>query len=383
MSIIKNSNIYVEGVGIVKTSIRFENGIIQEIGDDLNGEDSITLEEQEILSPGFIDEHTHGANNADSMDGTKESLETISKAILQEGTTSFLFTTMTMKKKEILKALDTIQSYLSSPLKNAAKSYGIHLEGPFISENFAGAQNKEDILPLNTSDLEEFIQASHDHIKEMTFSYKPGHDDFIQLAKEHGIVLSLGHTDDTYQEAKEAFDKGVKLTTHTYNAMKGFHHREAGTVGALFLDDTVSCELILDLHHVCKESAEILYKMKGKDHIILITDSMEAKYLKEGIYQLGGNPVYVKDGTARLKDGTLAGSILKMNDAVRNAKNVFQLSLSDAIDLASINPAKNLKIDKEVGSIKKGKKADFIVIDNKVDILKTYKDGNIVYQKGE
>ena len=383
MSIIRNSNVYLENKGIVKTSLRIENGVIVEIGDNIVLDDAITLPEKMILVPGFIDEHTHGANGADAMDCKRESLHTIAKAILKEGTTSLLFTTMTMEKKRILSSLSTIREYLSSQDPSCAEGLGVHLEGPFISPVFCGAQNKEDILNLNADDLNDFIIASGDTIKEMTFSYKANHDDFIKKAEEHHIALSLGHTDDTYQEAKEAFDKGVRLTTHTYNAMRGFHHREAGTVGALMLDDRVSSELILDLHHVCRESAQILFRMKGKDHIILITDSMEAKYLKDGQYELGGNPVYVKDGTARLIDGTLAGSILKMNDAVRNAKDVFSLSLTDAIDLATINPARNLGVDDRLGSIRVGKRADFALIDEDVNVYQTFRNGECVYRKGE
>ncbi len=383
MSVIRDSNIYVEGKGIVRTSLKIENGIIKEIADDIDSDDEITLPDKLILSPGFIDEHTHGANGADAMDCKSESLKKISESILMEGTTSFLFTTMTMKKDCILLALNTIRDYLPTQGDRCSQALGIHLEGPFISKSYSGAQNTEDILDLDMDSLTDFIKASGNTIKEMTFSYKSGHDDFIELAKKNGIALSLGHTDDTYQEAKEAFDKGVRLTTHTFNAMRGFHHREAGTVGALMMDNRVCCELILDLHHVVKESAQLLYRLKGKDHITLITDSMEAKYLEDGQYELGGNPVYVKDGTARLLDGTLAGSILKMNDAVRNVKDVFSLSLADAIDMASINPARNLGVENRLGSIKVGKEANFTVIDEDVNVYQTFVHGNCVYRKGE
>ncbi len=383
MSVIRDSNIYVEGKGIIRTSLKIENGIIKEISDDIDDEDSITLPEKLIVSPGFIDEHTHGANGADAMDSKEESLKKIAESILMEGTTSFLYTTMTMKKERILSALNIIRDYLPRQRKRCSQALGVHLEGPFISKSYSGAQNIDDILDLDANALNEFIKASGNTIKEMTFSYKSGNDDFIELAKKNNITLSLGHTDDTYKEAKEAFDKGVRLTTHTYNAMRGFHHREAGTVGALMLDDRVCCELILDLHHVSKESADVLYRLKGKDHITLITDSMEAKYLEDGQYELGGNPVYVKDGTARLIDGTLAGSILKMNDAIRNAKDVFSISLTDAIDMATINPARNLKVDDRLGSIKVGKEANFVVLDENVNVYQTFVHGECVYRKGE
>ena len=185
----------------------------------------------------------------------------------------------------------------------------------------------------------------------------------------------------TYEEALNAINNGFTTSTHTYNAMKGIHHREIGTLGAVMLDDRVKCELIADLHHVSAGAIRLLYKAKGKDGIILITDSMEAKGLPDGMYQLGGNPVVVKEGTARLENGTLAGSILHLNEGVRNVKNVLGLTLEDAIDLATINPARNMGLDKEIGSIKVGKRADFAIIDSNVNVYKTIRDGKIIYSK--
>ena len=171
------------------------------------------------------------------------------------------------------------------------------------------------------------------------------------------------------------------MTTHTYNAMKGIHHREIGTVGAALLYDELACELICDLHHVSEDAIRLLYKSKPKDKLILITDSMEAKFLNEGKYSLGGQPVIVKDGTARLENNTLAGSILHMNDAIRNLMNVCNLSLEEAIDKATINPAINLKIDSTKGSISIGKDADFVIIDKNLNIYRTYVNGKLVYKK--
>ena len=185
----------------------------------------------------------------------------------------------------------------------------------------------------------------------------------------------------TYEEALNAINNGFTTSTHTYNAMKGIHHREIGTLGAVMLDDRVKCELIADLHHVSAGAIRLLYKAKGKDGNLLITDSMEAKGLPDGMYQLGGNPVVVKEGTARLENGTLAGSILHLNEGVRNVKNVLGLTLEDAIDLATINPARNMGLDKEIGSIKVGKRADFAIIDSNVNVYKTIRDGKIIYSK--
>lgn len=377
----KNSHIYVKGLGIVKTGLKINNGRIEAIGNDIQDEGLIELPDSQILVPGFIDEHIHGAGNADAMHGKMSELHTIAKYQAMDGTTTFNFTTMTMKKETILNALSTINDYLSVEQKEGARVMGIHLEGPFISQAFCGAQNPEDILPLNIQDLDDFIHASGDHIKEITVSYKPGNEAFANELLKHHIAPALGHTDDNREEAFDAIEHGFRIATHTYNAMKGFHHRDVGALGAVMLSDKVSCELIADLHHVCKEAIQVLYKMKGKDRITLITDSMEAKGLPDGLYELGGNPVYVKDGTARLKDGTLAGSILHLNEGVRNVRNVLSISLPDAIDMATINPARNMGLEKEIGSIEIGKKADFAIIDNDVNVYETIRDGYSIYRR--
>ncbi len=376
----KNSRIYVEGKGIIKTNLSIENGYIKAIGDNLDTTGFEELEEDKILIPGLVDEHIHGAGGADAMNGKMEDLMTIAKYQAMDGTTSFNFTTMTMKKDIILKALKTIAEYMSED-REGARVMGIHLEGPFICEAFCGAQNPGDILPLNVDDLNDFIKASHDHIKIITACYKPGHEDFAKVLSDHDIMASLGHTDDTSEEAFDAFNHGFKTATHTYNAMKGIHHREIGTLGAVMLDDSVKCELIADLHHVSPGAIRLLYKNKGKDRIILITDSMEAKGLPDGMYQLGGNPVVVKDGTARLENGTLAGSILHLNDGVKNIKDVLGISLEEAIDMASINPARNMHLDHEIGSIKEGKRADFAIIDKDVRVYKTIRDGKVIFAR--
>ena len=376
----KNSRIYVEGKGIIKTNLAIENGMIKAIGDDFDTADFEELEEDKILIPGLVDEHIHGAGGADAMNGKMEDLMTIAKYQAMDGTTSFNFTTMTMKKDIILKALKTIAEYMSED-RDGARVMGIHLEGPFICEAFCGAQNPGDILPLNVDDLNNFIKASHDHIKIITACYKPGHEDFAKVLSDHDIMASLGHTDDTSEEAFDAFNHGFKTATHTYNAMKGIHHREIGTLGAVMLDDSVKCELIADLHHVSPGAIKLLYKNKGKNRIILITDSMEAKGLPDGMYQLGGNPVVVKDGTARLENGTLAGSILHLNDGVKNIKDVLGISLEEAIDMASINPARNMHLDHEIGSIKEGKRADFAIIDKDVRVYETIRDGKVIYTR--
>ena len=370
----KNSYIYIEGKGIVKSSLKIENGKFISFDHEDNFEE---LDDNYIIVPGFIDEHIHGSNGSDSMNDTKLSLDNISNSLIKEGVTSFLATTMTMPKQDILNALRNIGNYSN---ENGASLLGIHLEGPFISSSFCGAQNPINIIKPTKELLLEYIKESNNKIKIITISPENTDDEIYKILLDNNVVISAGHTNATCKDIKHALDLGLSMTTHTYNAMKGIHHREIGTVGAALLYDELACELICDLHHVSDDAIRLLYKSKPKDKLILITDSMEAKFLEDGEYSLGGQPVFVKDGTARLENNTLAGSILHMNDAVRNLMNVCNLSLEEAIDKATINPAMNLKIDKNKGSINIGKDADFTIIDKNLNIYRTYVNGKLVYK---
>ncbi len=378
---IKNSKIYVKGAGITSSSLSIINGIISDIG-DMNAASYPQLKDGLILVPGFIDEHIHGANGADAMDADPESLKKISQAVLQEGTTSFLFTTMTERRDSISSSLAVIADFIAKG-DYGATPLGVHLEGPFISEKFAGAQDPDYILEPDIDALREFICASRSSIKMLTMTYTDNCNEFVSEVMRHGVVPSLGHTDCTAQEAHRAIELGIRCATHIFNAMKGFHHKDVGAAGALMCDDRASCELICDLRHVCADAIKLLYKCKGKDKIILITDSMEAKYLPDGEYALGDNKVFAKDGVATLANGTLAGSVLKLNEAVRNVKSVLDISLEDAIDMATLNPARNLKIDKNKGSVAAGKDADFAVIDQDLNVYATVVGGEIRFCKGE
>jgi N-acetylglucosamine-6-phosphate deacetylase len=197
--------------------------------------------------------------------------------------------------------------------------------------------------------------------------------------KETGVVVSIGHSDALYEEAAEAIQKGVTHCTHLFNGMRGLHHREPGVAGAVLLHDEVRCELISDGIHVRPEIIRLVYQIKGKDGIILITDAMRAKCLGQGIYDLGGQQVTVDHSKATLADGTLAGSILKMNNAVKNIMQFTGCSLVDAIQMAAANPAKQLGIFDRKGSISVGKDADIVVLDDSFEIAMTICRGNVAY----
>ena len=376
----KHSNIYVYGKGLVKTSLSIEDGKIKSIGNTLEGEELLELDQKYIVLPGFVDKHIHGANSADFMNPSKESIKLILSAIAREGTTSCLATTMTQSMENIGLSLANIAEYIEEkPL--GVEILGIHLEGPFISPKHAGAQPLKYIIPCDIKSFDELNKKAKNHIKQVTLAVEENGLEFVKYLTTQGIVASLGHTDCSYEEAKAAIHQGATSVSHMFNAMRGLHHRNAGTVGAGLLEDDLVCELICDLIHVSEPVVQLLYKNKGKDGICLITDAMEAKWMPDGDYQLGGQKVIVKNGEARLMDGTLAGSTLKMNEAIYNFMKATGISLVDAVDLATINPAKCLHIEDRKGSIEIGKDADFVVVDQDFNVYMTVCRGEIVYSK--
>lgn len=373
---IKSSNIYFENQSIKKGTITFVNERIS-----LKEEDGeyLQLDDKYIVLPGFIDEHIHGCNNHDAMDGSVEDIRVIASSLPREGVTSFLATTMTMDNQSILKSLSSIKDYIENYNNDGAKVLGIHLEGPFISASNAGAQDVKNIVKFDKKLFDNYLSVSNNHIKQVTFAYEENGSEMVKYLVSKNIVASIGHTICTSDLLEKGINEGISCSTHTYNAMKGIHHREIGTVGQVMLNDNINCELICDLHHVSLDAIKLLFKAKGKDKIILISDSMRAKYLSDGEYTLGGFPVFVKDCMAKLKDGTLAGSILKLNDALKNIKNPLNLSIEEASDLVSKNPSKNLSLYHEIGSIKEGKYADLTIVDKDFNVYMTIVHGHIVY----
>ena len=376
----KNSNIYVYGKGIVESSLLIENGNISSISSDINEENLIELPKNLFLVPGFVDKHIHGANKSDFMNPTKEDVKNIVSAIVKEGTTSCLGTTMTQSLENIKKAVRNIGEYIEEN-HDGVEVLGIHLEGPFVSPKFAGAQPAEYILKCNIETMKEINEASLNHVKLVTYACEEDGLDFTEYLAENNIVASIGHSNSTNECMHEAVLRGATSVTHTYNAQRGLHHRDVGVLGTALIEDKLSCELICDLIHVSGPAVKLLYKCKGKDNICLITDSMEAKYMPDGKYMLGGQDVFVKDNAAKLENGTLAGSTLKLNEGVRNFRNTLGLSFTDAIDFASINPARCLGVDDRKGSIEVGKDADLIVVDEDYNVYMTICRGNVMYSK--
>jgi len=371
---------YVEGKGIVKTSLKFENGLISEITDSVVS-DGLTIPENWLVLPGYIDQHVHGAAGCDAMDATTAAILTMAMTVAQEGVTTFCPTTMTQSVENINKALANIKQYIEENHPEGAKVLGVHLEGPYISKDYIGAQPLSYVQNPGVESFKKYQKASGNHIRIVTLAPEvSGSEELIPYLVQEGIVASIGHTASKFQDVKKAVGLGARNLTHTYNAMRPLHHREIGTVGAAFLLDDLACEIICDGIHLSVPAMQLLLKNKPKDKVILVTDAMRAKAIGEGESELGGQKVFVKNGEARLGDGTLAGSVLTMDRAVRNMINLVGLPIEQAVDMATINPAKNLGIDKEEGSIAKGKKANFVVVDENFNVKMTIREGRIIYQ---
>ena len=378
MKCFKNAMVYVAGEGVKKCTVGFDETILS-IGADLAAEE-ILLPEGAIVLPGFIDQHIHGAGGSDCMDATVSDYETIAKTVAAEGTTSFVITTMTQSVENITKAMEAVKEY-GSAQRDGARVVGIHLEGPFIAAAYKGAQPLEYVAKPDVEVFKAYNEASGNAIKIVTLAPEvEGSDELIAYLTENNIVASIGHTGAKCAEIEKAIAAGASNVTHTYNAQTALHHREIGTVGSAMLFDELNCELIADTIHVSVPAMKLLIKNKPDDKISLITDAMRAKGIPDGVSELGGQVVYVKNGEARLADGTLAGSVLRMNRALQNVVTKVGVPFTKAVDFATINPARMLGIDGETGSIAIGKRADFTVINENYDVLYTISGGKVIYK---
>ncbi|CUQ21790.1 N-acetylglucosamine-6-phosphate deacetylase [Turicibacter sanguinis] len=363
--------------GILRNKVLVFNERIKEFRDNVPTNCHVIDAKGMYVTPGLIDVHVHGSCGADTMDQTVEAIKLISQGIAKNGVTSFLPTTMTMSREDIYGALDIVRECMNKTL-NGAKVLGAHLEGPFINAIYKGAQPERYI-----------IKPSYDFIKEYTdviklVTYAPEMDDNYSFTKEvkekTDITLSIGHTNATYNQAKQAFACGCSHVTHLFNAMTPLNHREPGVVGAALTSD-VFTELIADTIHVNQELFQFILDNKGKDKMILITDSMRAGCMKDGKYDLGGQEVIVKDGAARLSSGTLAGSVLTLNKAIYNFFQNTDATFDEVIHMGTLNPATSIGVSDFKGSLEIEKDADIAIFDEEMNCYLSIVEGREVYNK--
>ncbi|WP_249598849.1 N-acetylglucosamine-6-phosphate deacetylase [Peribacillus frigoritolerans] len=342
----------------------------------------ITLSPDYQVIPGAIDIHIHGASNSDAMDATHDALSIMAKTLPKEGTTSFLATTMTQSTQAIESALLNAGKYIENQTQENAEIVGIHLEGPFISPARKGAQPEDYIVDPDVTLFKSWQKMAENQIKLVTLApEQPNGLDLAAHLRGTGVVASIGHSDATYDQIDEAIQAGTTHVTHLYNGMRGLHHREPGVLGAAYLRDELYVELIADGIHCRPEMIKLAYNQITSERMILITDSLRAKWLEKGTYDLGGQPVNVDETKATLSDGTLAGSILKMNDAIKNTMEYTGCSMTDIIKMTAENPAKQLRIFDRKGSIQVGKDADLVILNDRLDVEMTFCRGNLAFKK--
>lgn len=330
------------------------------------------------LSPGFIDIHNHGNSGYDVMDSTVEALDKMGEFHLSNGVTSYLGTIITSSYNDMMKAMENIVDYKNKP--GIANILGIHLEGPFFDIGKKGAQPEEFIRLPDLAGIENMLNISKGKMKMVSLAPElKGALEIIQKLKNNNVAVAMAHTNATFESAKRGVDYGVTLATHLYNGMRSFSHREPGVIGASLTDDRVYCELIYDRIHLHDAAVKVALKMKGYDKIILVSDAMMAAGLDDGEYLLGNQKVTVVDGAARLASGNLAGSTLNLRQAVYNMVTNLDVPIHEIVKMASLNPARSLKIDNELGSIEIGKIADLVIFDENIKIKNTIIGGKLVW----
>jgi N-acetylglucosamine-6-phosphate deacetylase len=373
--IIKNCKIIFQD-NIENGEVLIKDGKIEKINPNSFYDEETIDGEGCYLSPGFIDVHIHGAGGFDTMDGTVESINSISKVIAAYGTTSFLPTTMTCALEDIKKAIEAAAACMKEGT-DGAQVVGVHLEGPYISPQMIGAQNPN-YVEKPSMDSFNYIVGDHiSSIKSITLAPEVnGAKELIEYIKGLGIVVSIGHSKATYNEAVEGIKWGIGHSTHLYNAMTPFSHREPGIVGAVF-DTDITTETISDGIHITYPALRIAYNQKGFDKVLLVTDAMMACGMPEGKYSLGGQDVFVKNGAARLKEGNLAGSILTLDKAIRNVYKNNNYALYEVVKMATYNGAKHCGIADRKGLIKEGYDADLVLFDEDINIKKVIINGKV------
>lgn len=384
--IIEADGIYTEGGVVSGGTLHIKDGYICNVYDESAEqikkrmpEGTRYIKTPHRILPGLLDMHIHGTGGCDVMDCSIASLEEISRRLAADGVTGFLATTLTDRPDRINEALSVVKEASRRGVPGAS-ILGAYVEGPYISEKQKGAHPAQLIRQIDLGELRELV-GKNDIIRVMAIApEKENAIAAIAYLKAHKILPAMGHTDAGYEEAMAAIDKGATLATHTYNGMRGLHHREPGVLGAVLTDSRVYAEVIADLVHVHPAAVSLLYRCKQWDKLCLISDCMCAAGLADGDYYLGQEQVRVREGVPRTQSGGLAGSTLRLLDAVKNLHLVLGIDLAEAVHMASLVPARILGLDSVIGSIRKGKKADFIIADKAFRVMETYISGKCVYK---
>jgi len=326
------------------------------------------------LVPGFVDLHIHGAGGSDVMDADAGALETVAASVARFGTTSLVATTVTASAEKTCWSVAGIASWMGTQLATAsaarAEILGVHFEGPFISAARRGVHPPEWIEAPSTAMLDRFLAAAHGAARILTLAPElPGAMDLIPVARRAGVVVSLGHTDASFDEAVAAIHAGARHAAHVFNAMRPFSHRETGVLGAVLTSRDVTAELIADGVHVDDAAIRLLFAAKGVDRVVLVSDGRSATGMPDGQYKLGTFDVTVSNGVCRNAEGKLAGSTLTLDRAVRHLVGLG-IPLGDAVRMATWNPARVLGIERRKGTLAAGADADLLLLDAKLHVAR-------------
>ena len=378
-TLITNAHIISPGVDISGGSVLIDGTRIAAVlypGAPLPEADKTEDAQGGMLLPGFIDIHSHGAGGCDTCDCSVESIRTIADCKMKEGVTTWLPTTLTLGTKTLMQVCETVKEYAASP--SGSKTPGVHLEGPYINPKQCGAQNPAFVRP---ADIEEvmMLNAIYPVLYISLAPEMPGALDFIAQATAAGITCSAGHSAATHADFKKAKAAGLKHLTHFCNQMSPQHHREIGLVGSGMLDKDIRIEIICDTIHLCADMLNLTFTNKNIEQMVMVTDSLACSWMPDGPGQLGGLPIIVMDGVARLESGNLAGSTLRYAKGLQNVWKITGKPLCELVKATSWNQAQSLGLT-GLGKIAPGYTADLVMLDDNFDTMMTIIDGAVRFK---
>lgn len=376
--IIKNGKVLNDSFVFENSDVEIRDEKIGRIAENIAGDEIIDASGMYVV-PGFIDSHTHGAMGYEYWEDVDGSYAKMSEFEGKNGTTSIFATISAAVNEKMIKSINVYKRNKNNA--PGAKFLGIHLEGPFFNVAKKGAHLPENIRDTSVEEFKTFIEAGGEDIKIITLAPElPNAEETIKYIVKCGTTVTMGHSDATYDEAEKGVEWGVTRSTHTFNAMSPLNHRNPGVVGSALTNDKVDCELICDFFHVHPAVCKLVFDIKGADKVIMITDSVIGAGLPDGKFKENtNNPVIVKDKKTYLLDGTIAGGSSCLIDGVRNMVSVG-VSLEDAVKTATINPAKSVRMEDSVGSIKEGKFADIVILDKDLNIKYVLVNGKVIHK---
>lgn len=362
---------------IKNPKIIISDNIIHQIGTEIKIPSNMKVIDfkDKIILPGFIDVHLHGAVGYDFY-SEEDKINKITQFLAKKGTTSCLATLYPVEFETMKRAISSLVSIIKRGTQGA-KIIGINLEGPYLNKNSAGALSPELFREINISEIEKLVEVSDGYLKIITIAPElKNAEKAIKFLTKNKVLVSLGHSQATYREAKKAINGGATLSTHTFNAMSQLHHREPSLLGAALLSDRVYCEVICDGVHIHPEIVKLLCKVKGREKVILVSDAISALGRPEGEYEFSGKKVILKNNKVITKEGKLSGSVLSMNTAFSNVMRFAKMKMGDAVYLSSNNQAELLKIN-NLGKLKEGNIADMVIVDKKLNVCQTIIEGKL------